>query len=150
MGGGDVVEDGGESGGEGGGCGVGVGTVEEEELQAGVEVAAEDGDETVEGFLGGGGGEVEGAGVPRVGVAEVLEGRAIGGVVVPDCELEEGGAEEEEELGFVAFFEGRLGRRLASGWDKVPAIARGKCETRGMEMEMGERGERRGYDGCCY
>lgn len=68
-------------------------------VEAGVEVAAEDGDGAVEGFLGAGG-RAGGAGVD---VVQVLEGGAVGGGVVPDGEFEEGGAEEEEEFGSVGF-----------------------------------------------
>lgn len=99
----------------GGGYVFGVGAGEEVEVETGEEVAAADGEEAVGGLLGEGGGVVDGAGTAGVGVDEVLEGGAVGRVVVPDGELEEGRAEEEEELRLVAFLEGRLERngRLA-------------------------------------
>lgn len=51
--------------------------MQEKEVQTGVQVAPADGDETIEGFLRGGGRVVERAFLARVGVSEVLKGRAV-------------------------------------------------------------------------
>lgn len=64
-------------------------------------VAAADGEQAVGGFLPAARGGARGVGGAGVGVAEALQGGAVGGVVVPDGELEEDGAQGEEDLGLV-------------------------------------------------
>lgn len=43
-----------------------------------------------------------------ISVDEILQGSAIGRVVVPDGEFEQGGTQKEKEFGFVALFDGWL------------------------------------------
>ena len=73
-----------------------------------MEVAAANGDEAVQRLLGGRRRLVDGAGVAGIGVAQVLQGGAVGRVVVPDGELEQGGAQQQQQLGLVGFFDRRL------------------------------------------
>jgi hypothetical protein len=62
-------------------------------------IAAADGDEAVGGFLPGLRGWAVRRARARGGVAEALQMGAVGGVLVPDAELEENEAQAEQDLG---------------------------------------------------
>lgn len=90
-------------------------------------VAAADGEDAVGGFLPGFWRGPGGGGRAGVGVAQALEMCAVAGVVVPEGEFEEGGAEEEEDFGGVGVGEVGLlvvGRMLV-------AVANGRIEQAG-------------------
>jgi hypothetical protein len=67
-------------------------------VETAVEVATKDSDETVKRLLRAGGWMVKTRCRTGICVAKILEERAIGCVVVPDGELKEDTAEEEENL----------------------------------------------------
>lgn len=89
--------------------------VEEEEIQAGVEVAASDGDEAVERLLRFGGRVIEGSFLAGIGVAEILQGSTVGRIVIPDGKLEQRSSQKQQELGLVALFDRRLSHVSALG-----------------------------------
>ena len=106
--------------------------VEQVVLPFGPEVLAADGDEAVHALLQLRWRLQHGAGLAGVGVAQVLQRRAVRRVVVPDGQLEQDGAQDQQDLGVPFVFE-RRGYASANVLQGVPDLRAQEVDELGVE-----------------